>query len=167
MSVRLCSKCNQSKPITEFYPKMGRCKNCHNLKMKEWRQANPDKARAAVDRYQNKPEKKILLAAAAKRWRNDNRERYQTTKLKNDLKKYGLTLENYQHLVEAQDGRCAICGNQPKRLHIDHDHASNVVRSLLCHHCNTAIGLFKESPEVLEKAIKYLAQHSSTSIQSR
>lgn len=50
----------------------------------------------------------------------------------------GVTDEQYERLLAAQGGGCAICGNPPKtrRLHVDHDHKTGAVRGLLCYRCN-------------------------------
>ena len=56
-------------------------------------------------------------------------------------KQLGVSDEQYERLLAAQGGHCALCPNEPKtrRLHVDHDHASGRVRGLLCHRCNRAI----------------------------
>ena len=59
--------------------------------------------------------------------------------------------------------RFNICGkhaddNHNKRLYIDHDHETGKVRGLLCLQCNTALGLLKDNPKVLKKALKYLTR---------
>lgn len=82
-----------------------------------------------------------------------------------DLKKgFGITLEEYQRLFVAQNGLCAICG-QPERdtrngkvkwLAVDHDHADDHIRGLLCSSCNTGLGKFGDSIECLEAALAYL-----------
>jgi hypothetical protein len=73
---------------------------------------------------------------------------------------FGLTPERLLALLEAQDYRCAICGRQPKphgrRLAIDHDHTTGIVRGLLCYRCNTAIGLLGDDPNVAYRAARYL-----------
>jgi hypothetical protein len=53
----------------------------------------------------------------------------------------GVTDEHYHALLDAQDGGCAICGATPKtrRLHVDHDHKTGLVRGLLCQRCNRAL----------------------------
>lgn len=72
-----------------------------------------------------------------------------------NLKKYGLTPEIYHATAAAQNGECAICQCKAK-LAVDHCHASNRVRALLCTQCNTALGLFKEDVSNLRSAIGYL-----------
>jgi hypothetical protein len=69
-----------------------------------------------------------------------------------------LTEEEYAAMLESQGGVCAICGDRPKtgRLHADHIHGTDTVRGLLCGLCNPALGLFKDDPIRLTKAIEYL-----------
>src|SRR5688572_1964204 len=60
--------------------------------------------------------------------------------LKSQVKKFGLTAEDFWAMLERQNGKCAICNGDPNgqgRLHIDHDHETNRVRGLLCSRCNT------------------------------
>jgi hypothetical protein len=62
------------------------------------------------------------------------------------MKKYGITVEQFDAMVIAQKGLCAACGHAPTgRLHVDHDHETERVRGLLCLPCNMALG-FLESP---------------------
>lgn len=82
------------------------------------------------------------------------------------LTRYGMTLEEHAELVEACDNRCHVCGLPPNtasknhdKLHIDHDHGSNIVRGLLCNQCNRAIGLMKDDPVRLQAAADYLEGH--------
>jgi len=70
-------------------------------------------------------------------------------------KKYGMTEADYEHLLNAQNGCCAICSER-ERLYIDHDHATGRVRGLLCNLCNLAIGKFRDSPMVLRAAAAYI-----------
>jgi hypothetical protein len=59
------------------------------------------------------------------------------------LRKYGLSLEDYANMSEIQNGRCKICNRLPapnKRLVVDHDHLTGVVRALLCNKCNVTLG---------------------------
>jgi hypothetical protein len=69
---------------------------------------------------------------------------------------YGLTKAEYENLLALYDGKCGICG-RCKPLVIDHNHRTGAVRGLLCRSCNTAIGLFGDSLEILALAKEYLS----------
>ena len=62
-------------------------------------------------------------------------------------------------LMERQNGKCAICGRKTKRPFLDHDHLTGAVRGVLCSYCNTGLGQFFDSPEVLVAAIECLMRH--------
>jgi hypothetical protein len=76
------------------------------------------------------------------------------------MHKYGLTMADFNALLESQGGVCAICKgdrNGPgARFHVDHCHDNDKVRGLLCSRCNTAIGLLQDNPELAESAASYL-----------
>lgn len=89
---------------------------------------------------------------------------------KNELRKlYNLTVEQYDKMVEDQNGLCAICGKNPaiinayhdnnrhKKLVVDHNHKTGKIRGLLCNNCNRILGLVKEDPYVLHTMCIYLA----------
>lgn len=86
------------------------------------------------------------------RWRRDRM-----------LKKYGMSMQDYEDMVRAQGNRCAICGSEPDEgdkgvLHVDHCHASGRVRGLLCTSCNNGLGRFGDDPARLARAITYLTE---------
>lgn len=92
------------------------------------------------------------------------RKDYQTNKdwyTNKELKrKYGITLDKYNELLEDQQGVCKICcSNTSRRLAVDHCHQTGVIRSLLCSKCNTALGLTNENKEILQSMINYLESH--------
>jgi hypothetical protein len=101
--------------------------------------------------------------SAWRSYRSRNRARTRKAKSVYDLKKYGLTWADYESMLAAQDGKCAIC-NEPgsggrgiqRLLAIDHCHATGRVRGLLCHRCNGALGMVRDRICVLKKAIEYL-----------
>lgn len=83
-------------------------------------------------------------------------------------KKYGVTIEWYDEMMAHQAGVCAICGSPPSsnsrthpHLAIDHDHQTGATRGLLCFNCNGGLGQFKDDPELLEKALRYLTYYRS------
>lgn len=87
---------------------------------------------------------------------------------------YGITFKDYIRLLEEQEGRCAICegvgfkmvDHHNLQLVVDHCHSTGVVRGLLCHNCNRALGLLKDSPDTLLKAVKYLEGATTISQES-
>jgi hypothetical protein len=74
--------------------------------------------------------------------------------------KYGITQADYDALFEAQSGLCAVCRKpeviKDAPLRVDHNHHTGKVRGLLCHHCNVALGHFKDDPQLLRAAMEYL-----------
>ena len=105
-----------------------------------------------------------------------NIEKYRESKKRNPVESsraksynikyhYGLTDDEYSAMVVAHEGKCAICGVSPedyegrnKWLVLDHDHSTGLARGLLCHRCNMGLGYFKDNPEYLKSAIKYLKE---------
>ena len=77
---------------------------------------------------------------------------------------FGITLEQYEEMVISQGDCCAICGKHrttnKQRLAVDHCHLTGVVMGLLCSHCNKSLGTFKDSINILNKAIAYLQKES-------
>ena len=59
-------------------------------------------------------------------------------------------------ILEKRDTRCKECVKKQKRLSVDHNHITGKIRGLLCSSCNVGLGVFKDSPDLLRKAIKYL-----------
>lgn len=73
-----------------------------------------------------------------------------------------LSKTEYEALLQAQNNSCAIClrsvEESQRTLHVDHDHATNKVRGLLCHKCNLALGYFKDNIANLDNAKWYLTK---------
>ena len=76
-------------------------------------------------------------------------------KLRKIFKLYGISPQEFDSMVERQKGKCAIC-RLPKKLVVDHCHYSKRVRGLLCGSCNRGVGLLRDSPEILKRALEYL-----------
>lgn len=72
---------------------------------------------------------------------------------------YGLAPGEYARMLDAQDGRCAICGRKPRarRLAVDHDHNTGRVRGLACYLCNKYLGQWEGDPIAAHNASVYLA----------
>lgn len=145
----------------------------HAEKMRRWRQENPEAARAAgrrkLERIKEDPER---YDRYLERQRGRDRSAYlrspkgSAMRRRSDrqhlLRKYGIELEDYDRLLEQQAGVCAICGSPPlpgrpyKALAVDHCHETGSIRGLLCDLCNRGLGMFKDSPDLLESALAYL-----------
>ena len=102
----------------------------------------------------------------AKLHRAKNRDYYRNFYLKRN---YGISLDEYNKMLDEQKGVCAICGMEETMVHpkhnsngkaqllaVDHCHVTNKVRGLLCSRCNRVIGMMRDSPELLTKAVEYL-----------
>lgn len=93
-----------------------------------------------------------------RRWNAANpqkrKERGRATALK---MRYGITVRQYEQPLAKQNGACAMCRRAPSsRLHVDHYHATGVVRALLCLKCNTTVGILEKRAEYLKMAAEYL-----------
>ena len=106
-----------------------------------------------IESRAKKPEKyKTLYAVYTKEWRKKNRQKVESARLQ---RLYGIGLEEYGALLEAQGGLCAICKKESK-LHVDRCHDSGSIRGLLCASCNVGIGFFRNDPLTLGAAASYL-----------
>jgi hypothetical protein len=125
-------------------------------KSRRWAANHPEARLAYQRRYAAENREKVR--AFKRRWRAKNPESVAATKRKN---KYGLTANQFIALNEAQGGLCKLCSAFPtgrrKHLSVDHDHKTGKVRGLLCNNCNHGLGHFHDNPEILKKAIAYLA----------
>lgn len=72
----------------------------------------------------------------------------------------GITQKQRHDMFTLQNEACAICHDKTRELVIDHDHQTDVVRGLLCRHCNSVLGMV-ERPIWLKSALDYLQRHSS------
>lgn len=174
--MKTCTVCGETKPLDLFAKsKRGRdglhtfCKVCKAAQSRAWAKTVP------AERKQEQNRRKHLKngdrrRAVARSWYQRNKARLNDLQRRWALKsKFGITLEEYDAWVEAQDGKCAICKQPPKahqsarrKLRVDHCHATNKVRGLLCHHCNVGIGHFWDSPALLMAAADYLKPRRST-----
>lgn len=155
-SLKRCSNCGAEKTHAEFH---------RNHKAKDQRSSwcrECDHARNA-ERMRD-PERRRHILEKCKEYRANNQQKRARCRRKDGLlRRYGITVAQYEAMYERQCGRCALCGvDSPtfgpggSRLHVDHDHATGAVRGLLCGACNTALGSFRDDPEVLETAAWYL-----------
>lgn len=133
---------------------------------RKWQKKNKDLINARVrKRAQTDKIFRDKKNEATKKWRTNNRVKYLRGKKDNRLRKtYGITLVEFEIMLETQNGVCLICGlpeiKEKDNLSVDHCHSTNKVRGLLCSKCNTAIGLFDEDINRILKAIEYIKEHN-------
>lgn len=76
--------------------------------------------------------------------------------------RFGLSLDDYDKMLEDQQGQCLVCGATESylghRLAIDHCHTTGKIRGLLCKSCNVGLGNFRDSVELLTNAISYIKE---------
>jgi hypothetical protein len=126
-----CTKCGSIKTLDLFYKGSNVCKECFKINVR--------------NNYV----------------KNDH-------KIKSKQRRFNLDDDEYYGLMVSHGNRCAICGNEETvsnqygkiSLSIDHNHETGKVRGLLCCNCNRALGLFRDSKDLLTKAIKYLNERN-------
>lgn len=146
-----CSKCKKIKHVSEFNKYADKtapltgwryyawCKVCSNEQSRKYGTENREKRNARLKNWRkNNP-------GAARE--NDVRKRYK--------KLYGLTKDQVDAMKENQKNKCFLCGREPPRLVIDHNHDTGEVRKLLCDRCNSLIGWI-EVYVPIEKIKSYL-----------
>lgn len=118
---------------------------------RQWAKDNPERTKEIQNKYD------------AKR-RSPERLNY---KINKELqRKYGITPEDYENMMEYQDHSCKICNvfhedaatTRGRRLVVDHCHTTGKVRGLLCVKCNAGIGMFNDKIDNLISAISYLKE---------
>lgn len=165
---RICKKCGVEKELNaeNFRPHgwtpgfRHDCRECEKGIVAGYRTDNPEK-----------------VADATRKWRKNNREKSNATKrawVRKNLDKhnatrrksaYGISDVEFRSLFASQNGKCALCefvfpgmqtGDRNASPHVDHCHTTGKIRGLLCNSCNTGLGRFKDSTDLLLKAVSYL-----------
>ncbi len=134
-----------------------------NAIVSRWRKANPEKVQLMEKRAWVKHKPKLI--AKHKKWKKENPERWTLLNRRSDLLvKYGMTVEQYDEMLKAQGGKCAICEiakpfGRGNVFSVDHDHETGAVRALLCVKCNTGIGMFRDDYQLIAAASEYVWKH--------
>lgn len=157
---KVCTICEKRMPFEAFHKNkrksdglQTRCRNCY----RDWYN----------QRYEKNPE---FREKRLRHFREFYQESYPTRREKSNndkmFRKYGITREEFDAMSKAQDNLCAICEQSPAetgktRLSVDHCHKTQKVRGLLCDKCNIGLGMFRDNPELLARAIRYLSPRPS------
>lgn len=151
--MKTCNSCGETKSFGEFYKHKNfkdgyrtQCKDCSRKYDKE--------------RYE------ALKETGAKYIKN-KRESGRSYNLK---RKFGITLEQYDELLEKQNHCCAICQRHEsefkKKFAVDHAHTESdhipagMIRGLLCYICNSRIVGDRTNPDIFQRTAEYLRQHT-------
>lgn len=132
LEYQTCTACRASLPHTEFHRtgRGGRLKKC-----------------------------RVCRAAARKVWRESHKDKQVQYRRRFNLASYGITEAEYDVMLNAQGGGCAICRKpcrSGRQLAVDHDHRSGRVRALLCVVCNQSLGVYET---IREEAARFLAEY--------
>jgi nitrate/TMAO reductase-like tetraheme cytochrome c subunit len=131
MAKKTCTKCAIEKDLSEFY------------KSKFGPQGRSSECKVCTN---------------ARQKANYNPIKSRAKNLKN---RFGLSLEDYDQMLESQNGQCKICGTDTPgnkgRFVVDHNHVTGEVRGLLCWSCNVGIGHLQDNPSILLSAFNYLS----------
>ncbi len=155
--MRRCKGCNIEKSLIEFTVnkasvggRLWHCKSCRQIQSKLWHRKNREKNRARFN---------ARMREYGAQWPLRIRDM-------NLKRRFGMSLEIYEKMLERQGGVCLICSDKETHklrgkvipLAVDHCHVSGKIRGLLCKNCNTALGSFKDNPFIIGKALEYISQ---------
>jgi regulator of replication initiation timing len=144
MTTKTCKKCGEEKALELFAKGKGyvngrknECKKCHSNRMTEY--------------YKSHPEQRLKKIQA-------------NTYYKPNWSRHKITKEQYDELVALYEGKCHSC-KENDATNIDHDHnccdksfsCGQCVRGVLCHHCNTALGLLKDDVQKIQNLLEYIS----------
>lgn len=148
MTTKLCPNCNEILHISAFNKSNRRdgfqtyCRSCHNKMQREKYATDPEAKVKRQIRENRRKEKDPLVARKA------------------ELKRiYNITFEDYMNMFINQGEVCAICKDEcktKKMLSVDHDHITGKVRGLLCNRCNSALGMLRDNPVIIKRALLYI-----------
>ena len=167
--VKECRRCKQSKPLAEMKrdTRYGDghssfCRACHQAASVAWQKANPDRVKEA--------RRARYAALSPEERRERNRAKYdpQRETWAAMRRRYRLSREQFEALLAAQGGGCALCGTKPsvstRRFAVDHDHdccpaaptCGACTRGILCGPCNLALHQFAGRPGWQSRLAAYL-----------
>jgi hypothetical protein len=121
-----------------------------------WRQKQDKKKRALYAKTYYETNKEQLSQKNKERHQRNPKAYRETRWRQNGIKNFSYN--DYLRLLNEQQGVCRICGDLMGSPHVDHNHETGKVRGLLCRHCNSALGLFKDNLTTIAKALDYLTE---------
>lgn len=181
---KTCTRCGTERPSIEFREdarsqdgRGSHCKDCrreyHKNYLHRMKARSDDEIAKAIPSFKRCYScQEVLPSAAYARTRMRKDGLQIRCRLCNAIHSRGISVAYFRQLLEQQNNSCAICNiafrlsmedyseyGQTQNIYIDHNHATGVVRGLLCPRCNSGIGLLGDSPLTLAKAAKYVANN--------
>lgn len=139
--MRRCPRCKTTQPICEFSKAHPYCKGCKRIVR-----------RAYLDRLKHRPAEYAAYKKYKKDWAERNKEKIKALNRASWVEReYGISRND--PILQAKS--CAICGKSGK-LDVDHCHDTGRVRGMLCRQCNLGIGVLRDDPDMIAKAVAYL-----------
>ena len=178
--MKKCTKCGKVLPKDDFRVKSNGkrqswCRKCESKNSCEYSKKHraeiTEKRREYQKQYKLNHKDELNSGARKRRAKNPKKFKDYGTKFRvSDFgrnsylkRRYGITLDEFNNMKDAQGGKCAICGSNSgkankknDRLTVDHDHSTGEIRGILCHKCNFGLGQFDDDTEKLSMAITYL-----------
>jgi hypothetical protein len=165
--MKRCTKCGVEQPLEHFYRDAGckdgirpDCKACFAARAKARYARTRERDIARVKAWQLENRERHLASQRARHQRPDVKRRERDAYLR---RTHGITIDEYDEKLASQGGVCAVCGAQPRAdisLHVDHDHETGRLRSLICFGCNNVLGNVGEDPARLIALADYLTTHA-------
>ena len=150
---------SSSKTLVAYRKSRGRCTRCYHVLSSERRAAKRVTCADCSSMKTTRPSVTAPCNRCGKAPRYSNSPYCKRCRTHNTLKRlYGITIGEYEGLLAAQNGACAICKGGPfsRRLAVDHDHKTGLIRGLLCYPCNRGLPWFCDDPERLRGAAQYM-----------
>ena len=181
--MKTCSECREEKTLSSFNRSSSTkdgyqnwCRECQKRKYDVYRREHPEKQAARWKRYYLKNRERMIQRTRSyeeKIGEAEFRKRWKLRNMKAKFARYGITEEEYNQFLETQKQKCGMClktlnKKVPRRIHIDHDHATGRVRGILCDGCNLFLGRLESPtyPEKLEQAQTYLRKAEKREIKN-
>lgn len=169
-----CYICQQTLPIDSFYLNLrcldghdNKCKQCAAERQRVQRRAWRNRAKPELTHKKCHTCHKLLDIKEFTKYASSpdgyTHDCSWCRTIRHRKIKYGISSEVWDHMVQAQAGRCAICGVAEDPIHllcVDHSHSTGKVRSLLCSACNWLLGNANDNIQTLQYAIEYLKRHN-------
>lgn len=157
--LRHCKVCKKEGNKDNFLPDENLCNDCYKERSKRYYNNHKDHIKRKVREYAVTNEDKVK--ESGKRYRRSNKNRIKLYFVK---WAYNLSPEEYELLLQNNNGFCPICNIKSENLCIDHDHNTKRVRGMICSSCNLGLGNFHDDIDYLKKCIKYLTKLNNCNV---